>query len=172
MNKWSGNSGWEGRNSRVNSRDHERSRDFSGGFGGGNREHSHGRECSCDSGGGFSGKTAKVTASKMAIVTVVSSLREATLVIGLTRVVLSMEVAGVTAVVAKTVANMMTCGVMTCGITPRKSHATINCAPLAKAAVTPSGLTRAVIGSAGVIGMARLNQGRTQFCPHLRNQQE
>lgn len=117
-------------------------------------------------------ETTKVTTSEKAIMTTVSSPHEATLEIGQTRVVLSVEVAGVTAVVAKTVANMMTCGVMTCGITQRKSHTMVSHAPLAKVAVTPSGLTRAAIGGMGAMGMTRLTQGRMQCCPQLRNQRE
>ena len=121
-------------------------------------------------------ETTKVTASDRAIVTAVSSPHEATLAIGQTRVVLSVGVARVTAVVAKTVAktvaNVMTCGVMTRGITQKKSCATISHAPLAKVAVTPGGLTRAAISGVGAIRMTCLTQGQTQCCPQLRNQRE
>ena len=58
----------------------------------------------------------KVTMSKKAIMTVVSSLHKATLAIGQIRVILSVGLAGVTVVVAKSVTNVMTRGVMMHGI--------------------------------------------------------
>ena len=117
-------------------------------------------------------ETAKVTASERAIVTVVNSLREVTLAIGQTRVVLSVGVARVTAVVTKTVVNVMTHAMMMRSIMQKKSQTTVSCAPLAKVVMTPDGLTRAMIGSVGTIGMTRQTQGRTQCCPQLRNQWE
>ena len=55
MNDWSGNNVRDGRDSRENSRDRDRNRDFGGGFSGGNRENSRDRERNRDFGGGFTG---------------------------------------------------------------------------------------------------------------------
>ena len=55
-------------------------------------------------------ETVKITSSERASVTMVSSPHKASLAIRQTRVVLSVGVAGVTAVVTKTVTNVMTHG--------------------------------------------------------------
>ena len=112
-------------------------------------------------------ETAKVTTSKRVIMTAVSSLRKATLAIEHTKVALSTGVAEVTVVVAKTVAN-----VMTCSVTQKKSRTAVSHAPLAKVAVTPAGLTRAAIGGMDAIEMTRPIQGRTQYCLQLRSHRE
>ena len=78
--------------------------------------------------------------------TTVSFPCKATLAIGQTRVVLSIEVAGVTIIVTKTVSNVMTSGVMMNGVMQKKICTTVSHAPLTKVAVTPGGLTRAAIG--------------------------
>ena len=104
--------------------------------------------------------------------TTVSFPCKATLAIGQTRVVLSMEVAGVTIIVTKTVANVMTSGVMMHGVMQKKICTMVSYAPLTKVAVTPGGLTRAAIGGVGATGMTRLTQGRMQCCSQLRNQWE
>ena len=117
-------------------------------------------------------ETVKVTVSDRVILTAVIFLHEATLVIEQTRVALSMQVAGVTMVVAKTVANVMTHGVMTFGITQKRSRAMVSCTPLRKVAVTPGGLTRATIGGMDAIKMTRLTQGLMQCCMQLRNHRE
>ena len=99
-------------------------------------------------------ETAKVTTSERVIVTALSSLREATLAIEQTRVALSAGVAEATAVVVKTAANRMTRGVAR-----EKSRAAVSHAALAKVAVTPAGLTRAVIGGVDATEMTHLIQG-------------
>ena len=112
-------------------------------------------------------ETAKVTTSKRVIVTAVSSLREVTLAIEQTKVALSAEVAEVTVVVAKIVANGMTRGV-----TRKKSHTAVSHVPLAKVAVTLAGLTRAAIGGVDTTKMTLLIQGRMQCCLRLKNHRE
>ena len=112
-------------------------------------------------------ETAKVTTSERVIVTALSSLHEATLAIEQTRVALSVGVAEATAVVTKTAANGMTCGVAR-----EKSRAAASHAPLARVAVTLAGLTRAAISGEDTTGMTRLIQGRTQCCPRLKNHRE
>ena len=115
----------------------------------------------------FVAETAKVTASERVTVTTLSSLREATLAIKQTRVALSVGVAAVTVVVAKTAANGMTHGVVR-----EKSRVAASHAPLAKVAVTLAELTRAVIGGVDATEMTRLIQGRMQCCLRLKNHRE
>ena len=105
-------------------------------------------------------ETTKVTASKMVIMTAAIFLREVTLAIEQKRGTLSVEAAGVAMVVAKTVANVMTHGMMMSGITRKRSRTAVSHVPLAKMAVTPGGLTRAAIGSVDAIEMTHPTQGR------------